>query len=112
MLGPLSLEKHALRSHVKLDARFPLPYVPSLPLFAFRDLVAHKIPERFPKLRFGFIEASASWVPYVLHHLARSSGAKLNSGGDADAALEWGPKLFSDYRLYVAAEADEDLAYL
>ena len=89
-----------------------LPHVRSLPLFAFRDLVAHKIPERFPQLRFGFIEASASWVPYVLHHLKRSSGAKLNSGGDADAALEWGPKLFSDYRLYVTAEADEDLAYL
>ena len=89
-----------------------LPHVRSLPLFAFRDLVAHKIPERFPELRIGFIEASASWVPYVLHHLQRSSGAKLNSGGDADAAMEWGPKLFSDYRLYVAAEADEDLAYL
>jgi predicted TIM-barrel fold metal-dependent hydrolase len=89
-----------------------LPHVRSLPLFAFRDLVAHKIPERFPELRIGFIEASASWVPYVLHHLERSSGAKLNAGGDADAAMEWGPKLFSDYRLYVAAEADEDLAYL
>ena len=89
-----------------------LPHVRSLPLFAFRDLVAHKIPERFPELRFGFIEASASWVPYVLHHLERSSGAKLNSGGDADAAMEWGPKLFRDYRLYIAAEADEDLAYL
>ncbi len=47
-----------------------LPHVRSLPLFAFRDLVAHKIPERFPQLRIGFIEASASWVPYVLHHLA------------------------------------------
>ena len=89
-----------------------LPHVRSLPLFAFRDLVAHKIPERFPQLRFGFIEASASWVPYVLHHLQRSSGARLNAGGDADAATEWGPKLFRDYRLYVAAEADEDLAYL
>jgi predicted TIM-barrel fold metal-dependent hydrolase len=28
-----------------------LPHVRSLPLFAFRDLVAHKIPERFPELR-------------------------------------------------------------
>ncbi|MDE0029346.1 MAG: amidohydrolase family protein [Deltaproteobacteria bacterium] len=30
-----------------------LPHVRSLPLFAFRDLVAHKIPERFPDVRFG-----------------------------------------------------------
>ncbi len=89
-----------------------LPHVRSLPLFAFRDLVAHKIPERFPDLRIGFIEASASWVPYVLHHLRRASGARLHAGGDADATLDWGPNLFRDYRLYVAAEADEDLPYL
>ena len=89
-----------------------LPHVRSLPLFAFRDLVAHKIPERFPELRIGFIEASASWVPYVLHHLSRASSARLNAGGDADATLDWGPNLFRDYRLYVAAEADEDLPYL
>lgn len=89
-----------------------LPHVRSLPLFAFRDLVAHKIPERFPEVRFGFIEASASWVPYILHHLQRASGAKLNAGGDADADLDWGPNLFRDYRLYMAAEADEDLPYL
>jgi|GEM_PF-7053983 len=25
--------------------------------------------------------------------------------------MKWGPKLFKDYRLYVAAEADDDLAY-
>ncbi len=89
-----------------------LPHVRSLPLFAFRDLVAHKIPERFPDLRFGFIEAAASWVPYVLHHLQRSSRTGSRSGGDADATLEWGPKLFRDYRLYVAMETDEDLPYL
>ncbi len=89
-----------------------LPHVRSLPLFAFRDLVAHKIPERFPDLRIGFIEAAASWVPYVLHHLQRSSRVGSKSGGDADATLEWGPKLFRDYRLYVAVETDEDLPYL
>lgn len=89
-----------------------LPHVRSLPLFAFRDLVAHKIPERFPAVRFGFIEASASWVPYVLHHLQRSSSRALLSLADADPALEWGPKLFREYRLYVAAETDEDLPYL
>ena len=36
-----------------------------LPVVAFRDLVANRIPEQFPKLRFGFIEAAASWVPYI-----------------------------------------------
>ena len=32
------------------------------PLHAFRDLVLNQIPEMFPRLRFGFIEASASWA--------------------------------------------------
>lgn len=86
-----------------------LPQNRVLPLFAFRDLVAHKVPERFPDVRFGFIESSASWVPYVLHHLRRSAGT---GAPDADPSLEFGPKLFRDYRLYVAAEADEDLRYL
>lgn len=89
-----------------------LPHVRSLPLFAFRDLIAHKVPEHFPDLRFGFIEAAASWAPYVLHHLQSSSRAKLNSAGDADPATEWGPRLFREYRLYVAVETDEELPYL
>lgn len=84
-----------------------LPHVRSLPLFAFRDLIAHKVPERFADLGIGFIEAAASWVPYVLHPLHRSSRTKLDSGGDADPTTEWGPRLFRDYRLYVAVETDE-----
>lgn len=90
-----------------------LPHVRSLPLFAFRDLVAHKIPERFKNLRFGVIEASASWVPYVLHHLRRSTskGSQVNTA-NADAATAWGPALFRDYRIYIAIEADEDVPYL
>ncbi len=88
-----------------------LPHVRSLPIFAFRDIVAHKIPERFPGMRIGFIEASASWAPYVLHHLSRSSRSGT-AGANPDPTLEWGPKLFRDYRLYIAAEADEDLPYL
>jgi predicted TIM-barrel fold metal-dependent hydrolase len=74
-----------------------------LPVMAFREIVANKIPEQFPGLRFGFIEAGASWVPYVLHALRR--GGSLPRGKD-------GPELFRDYRLYVACEADEEIPYL
>ena len=79
------------------------PHTRTLPLMAFRNLVANKIPEMFPDLRFGFIEAGASWVPYVLHAL------RSVFGGDAD---QWGPKLFQDLRLYVSYEEWEDLPYL
>ena len=88
-----------------------LPQNRALPLWAFRDLIAHKVPERFPNIRWGFIEASASWVPYVLHHLQRSTRAST-LGASPDPATEWGPRLFRDYKLYVATEADEDIAYL
>jgi predicted TIM-barrel fold metal-dependent hydrolase len=74
-----------------------------LPVMAFHNLVANRIPELFPNLRIGFIETAASWVPHVLHALKR--GGRLPNG-------KTGPDLFRDYRLYVACEADEDIPYL
>jgi predicted TIM-barrel fold metal-dependent hydrolase len=79
------------------------PHTRTLPLMAFRNIVANKIPELFPELRFGFIEAGASWVPYVLHAL------RSVFGGSPE---QWGPKLFQEYRLYTAYEEWEDLPYL
>jgi predicted TIM-barrel fold metal-dependent hydrolase len=75
-----------------------------LPVVAFRDLVANRIPEQFPRLRFGFIEAAASWVPYIIHVLRRSVRADLKNQNPQD--------LFRDYRFWVACEADEELPHL
>jgi predicted TIM-barrel fold metal-dependent hydrolase len=75
-----------------------------LPPIAFRNLVANKVPAQFPKLRWGFIEAGAFWVPYVLHAIKRVRGDK-----------DWGnygPDLFEQNNLFVACEADEDIPYL
>lgn len=76
------------------------------PLIAFHDLVACRVPERFPSLRFGFLEATASWVPFLLHfhrRVARKSGMSPDF---------YGPELFQDYRIYIACESDEDIPYL
>jgi len=75
-----------------------------LPVVAFRDLVANRIPEQFPKLRFGFIEAAASWVPYIWHVLKRSVRPDLKDKNPQD--------LFRDYGFWVACEADEELPHL
>jgi hypothetical protein len=75
-----------------------------MPLLGFRDLVANRIPERFPDLRFGFIEAAAGWVPFLIHILRRLLKDKWAHGSSVD--------LFREYRLYVACEADEDIPYL
>jgi predicted TIM-barrel fold metal-dependent hydrolase len=75
-----------------------------LPVVAFRDLVANRIPEQFPRLRFGFIEAAASWVPYIFHVLRRSVRSDLKHKNPQD--------LFRDYRFWIACEADEELPHL
>ncbi|HZU08147.1 MAG TPA: amidohydrolase family protein [Chloroflexota bacterium] len=97
------------------DVRYShvVPHVRMQPLIAFGDLVRTRVPERFPELRIGFIEAAASWVPYLLHLLRRASKAQFKVGPSGPEWDEWwGPKLFRDYRLYIACEADEDIPYL
>ena len=74
------------------------------PLFAFRDLIHNKIPEQFPKLKFGFIEASAGWVPFMMHIIKRLFRDKWKFSSDKD--------MFSEYRIFVACEADEDVKYI
>jgi len=88
-----NVDRHSVFAHGRL-----------LPIIAFRQLVANRIPEQFPTLRFGFIETSAGWIPFLLHALRRQSR-------DRWAELST-PELFQKYRFYVACEADEDVRYL
>ncbi len=83
------------RSHTFTHGRIP-------PVVAFRNLVANKIPELFPRLRWGFIETGASWVPFALHN--------LKSLGHEPA--KWGPKLMEKYNMWISYEVTEDLPYL
>lgn len=76
----------------------------ALPMFAFRDLVHNAVPERFPKLRFGFLEASASWAPFIIHTLQRLMKSRWKFSDSRD--------LFEEYRLFITCEADEDIPYL
>jgi predicted TIM-barrel fold metal-dependent hydrolase len=70
---------------------------------AFHQIVTNGIPEEFPALRFGFIETSSQWVPYVVHDLLRRFAWKgWNLGSD----------LMRQYRLYVACQTDDDLPYV
>ncbi len=75
-----------------------------MPLLGFRDLVANKIPERFPGLRFGFIEAAAGWAPFLVHIIRRLLKEKFHYASSAE--------MFHENRLYIACEADEDIPYI
>ncbi len=76
----------------------------ALPIFAFRDLIANRIPEKFPGLRIGFIEASAGWAPFMIHILRRLFKDRPKYQNSKE--------LFRDYNLFIACEADEDIPYL
>lgn len=72
-------------------------------LSAFHAVVHDGVPEKFPRLRFGFIEVRAQWLPYVYHELTKrfeKSGMPLGRG--------W----MRDKRLYVACQTDDDLPYI
>ena len=62
-----------------------------------------RIPERFPKLRIGFLEISAEWLPYTYTDLAKRFRIK-------------GKELKSDFlrqdRIYVACETTDDIPYI
>lgn len=75
-----------------------------MPLLGFRDLVANKIPERFPGLRFGFVEAAAGWAPFLMHIIRRVLKERFKFASSEE--------LFREYRLYIACEADEDIPYI
>jgi predicted TIM-barrel fold metal-dependent hydrolase len=94
---------------LELNGTFASSHLP--PVIGFRDLVASEIPEKFPNLKFGFLEVSASWVPFLYHHLKRSARPRP-SFPNARWKHASCKELFRDYRIYVACEADEDIPYL
>lgn len=77
------------------------------------SLIANNVTVRYPKLRFGCIEAGASWVPFVDYDVRR----RVKSNADRVGVLT-GPKtqlagnLFRDNRIYITCQVDEDLPYI
>ena len=74
---------------------------------AFNSMLTHKVPDllpnMFPRLRVGFIELSASWLPYVVTDLRR----RLERGGDS-----LGDDPLGDARFYVACQTNDDLPHI
>jgi predicted TIM-barrel fold metal-dependent hydrolase len=77
---------------------------------AFHSIVFSGLPARFPKLRFGFIEAGASWIPYVLDQLY--ARRERMSWAWKSFNYEDLSNIFKDNRLYVTCQSHEDVPYL
>ena len=70
---------------------------------SFHSVIGSGLPELFPTLRMGFVEAAAGWVPYTLKDLER----RLTARG---RKLPENP--LKAYRLYVTCQTDDDLEYV
>jgi predicted TIM-barrel fold metal-dependent hydrolase len=74
-------------------------------LAAIHEIIVSQLPMKFPGLRFGAIEISASWVPHVCHDLA----ARMKRLYDR----EMNPfTILQENRIYVACQTDDDLPYV
>jgi predicted TIM-barrel fold metal-dependent hydrolase len=70
---------------------------------SFHAILTNGIPDRFPQLRFGFIEAAATWLPYVITDLRRRLARE---GKDlSDNPLK-------DNRMYVTCQTNDDLPFI
>ena len=86
-----------------------LPHEASLVLFrfpvigAFGSLLENEIPKRFPKARWGFIEASAQWVPYVLREVQIRLARKGQRMSDT---------IMTDNNFFVTTQKTDDVDWL
>jgi len=70
---------------------------------AFHTLIEKKIPAKFPNVRWGFIEVSAQWVPYVLCDLED----RFRRNG-----WDWFENPLKENNMYVACENTDHLDYI
>jgi predicted TIM-barrel fold metal-dependent hydrolase len=74
-------------------------------LSAFASLAGAKIPDMYPKLRFGFIEAGASWIPFLIKDLGMRGNAEK-------AGYDFKTEFLAHNRFYVTCDTEDDIGYL
>ncbi len=63
--------------------------------------IGNGLPQRHPQLRIGFIESSASWVPWVIKDIRRRSEGRLLP-----------ERFLEDQRIFVTCYTTDDIAYI
>ncbi len=66
-------------------------------------LMMSDLPQVFPTLRWGFIEASAQWVPWIWNEIARRYKAESRELPD---------DVFHAYNIYVSGQTDDDFPWI
>jgi len=98
-------------------SRFKLPSVG-----AFNNLIYQGIPQKFPKLRWSFVETTAQWLPYAVNDLViRTDAERAFQQKNAGHVLTLArPKerninaatILADNHVYVACQTTDDLHYI
>jgi predicted TIM-barrel fold metal-dependent hydrolase len=93
---------HPLPGH-EWDRGFPI-------MSSFSEVVSSKLPEKFPNLRFGFIEAGASWIPYSISQLgAKIRQAQRGQDNRLPHLFELAPELFRENRAFITIDLIDDI---
>ncbi len=81
---------------------------------AFHTIIRHQLPIKYPRLRFGIIEAGCSWIPYIAWELKRRMEKAADGAGTFSqyARYSLSEELLSANRMYVTCQVDEDLPYI
>ncbi len=112
---PICFHQGTGMTDIRTGADFSLGRFQRLPLSVvngFYSLVANSVPQRFPRLRFAFVEAGASWVPYVTYDLRRRAEKQPEGGSIDGVRFEVQDDLLAANRSYVTCQVDEDLPYI
>ena len=67
------------------------------------DVIMSELPQVFPKLRWGFIEASAQWVPWIY----REAAIRYRAGG-----RDFPQQVFQEYNIFVTCQVNDDVPYI
>lgn len=74
-------------------------------LSAFSHIAGAGVSRRFPNLRWGFVEAGASWIPYMLKYLGMRGKAEK-------AGYHWKTEFLARNNYYVTCDTEDDIAGL
>lgn len=72
---------------------------------AFESLTQDRVPDRFPELKFGFIEAGASWIPYMMKEM----GMRGRAG---KYPYDFKSEFLKRNRFYVTCDTEDDLSHI
>ncbi|MDA0797793.1 MAG: amidohydrolase family protein [Chloroflexi bacterium] len=71
---------------------------------AFHDIIMKDMHKKFPDLRWGFVEISASWLPYAMNDLS----VRYTRQG-----IPWaGRELLQERNIFVAVQTTDDIDYI